>query len=168
VSRRPTDPALDLASLAHAGQTRKYTGEWYITHPIAVARMVREAGGTEEQIAAAYLHDVVEDTTIGLDEIADTCGRTVASYVSWLTDRSRSYDGNRATRKAIERAVLTLAPTDVQTIKVADLIDNCTTLRQHDPKFAVVYLAEKRLLLDVLTRAEPNLLARARSLLETP
>lgn len=50
----------------------------------------------------------------------------------------------------------------VQTIKVADLISNTSSIVRHDPKFAVVYLDEARQLLDVLTRADPRLLAMAR------
>lgn len=156
-----TNRALQLASMAHLGQTRKYTGDWYITHPIAVARMVRDVGGSEEMIAAAYLHDVVEDTKVSLDDIDDECGRVVASYVSWMTDRSRSYDGNRETRKGIDRAILAMAPSEVQTIKVADLIDNTASILAHDPKFAVTYIEEKRLLLGVLTRANSVMIARA-------
>jgi len=52
----------------------------------------------------------------------------------------------------------------VQTIKVADLISNTGSIVEHDPKFAVTYLEEKRLLLDVLTNADPRLLSIAREL----
>ena len=53
-------------------------------------------------------------------------------------------------------------PQIFQTIKVADLISNTSSIVRHDPKFAVVYLDEARQLLDVLTRADPRLLAMAR------
>lgn len=50
-----------LAKQLHAGQTRKFTGEPYYTHPFTVAEAVYNAGGTLDQVAAAYLHDTVED-----------------------------------------------------------------------------------------------------------
>jgi hypothetical protein len=71
--------------------------------------------------------------------------------------------GNRAERKAASRARLADAPAWVQTIKCADLISNTSSIVLRDPKFAVTYLEEKRLLLDVLTKADPRLHALALS-----
>jgi guanosine-3',5'-bis(diphosphate) 3'-pyrophosphohydrolase len=76
--------------------------------------------------------------------------------------------GNRAERKAASRARLAAAPGWVQTIKCADLISNTSSIVKHDPKFAVTYLEEKRLLLDVLTKADPRLVAIARQQSEAP
>ncbi|TYF68814.1 guanosine polyphosphate pyrophosphohydrolase, partial [Enterobacter hormaechei] len=58
------DKAHMFAAGAHAGvgQKRKYTGEDYIHHPVAVAEIVRNHGGTDEMVAAAMLHDTIEDT----------------------------------------------------------------------------------------------------------
>ena len=65
--------ALTFAYNAHKliDQRRKYTDEPYIVHPIAVADIVEQYGGSENQIAAALLHDVVEDTPYSIFEIHD-------------------------------------------------------------------------------------------------
>lgn len=153
-----------FATAAHAavGQTRKYTGEPYIVHPIEVSNIVAEAGGTDAMVAAALLHDVLEDTDVTVELLVDQFGSEVADLVLWLTDVSRPADGNRSTRKALDRQHSAAAPASAQTIKVADLISNTHTIMAHDPGFAKTYLEEKRLLLDVLTKADSNLLAVAR------
>lgn len=142
------DKVLDFATKAHNGQARKYTGEPYIVHPIAVANLVKQHGGTEVQQAAALLHDVVEDTEVTLDEICIKFGTQVADLVFWLTDQSKMTDGNRAIRKAIDRKHTFSSPYDAQFIKLADLINNTTSIVEHDKGFAKVFLAEKKLILD--------------------
>lgn len=69
-------------------QRRKYTGEPYIVHPIAVAELVRSVPHTPEMIAAALLHDVVEDTPVTIEGIETEFGARVAELVGWLTDVS--------------------------------------------------------------------------------
>jgi len=151
-----------FATAAHAGQVRKYTGEPYITHATAVVEIVRTVPHTDVMVAAAWLHDVVEDTAATLDAIRREFGGDVAELVDWLTAASRSHDGNRAARKAIDRAKLAKAPTEAQTVKLADIIDNTATITARDPAFAPMYLAEKEVLLDVLTRGDPTLMGIAR------
>lgn len=158
--------ALSFAVKAHAGQIRKYTGEPYIVHPIAVADIVRTVAHDEAMIAAALLHDVVEDCGVPFVDILDAFGRDVSDLVSWLTDVSRPSDGNRAARKAIDREHIAKAPARAQTIKLADLIDNTKTIVDRDPNFARVYIREKESLLDVLTLADPALIAIAKAQLE--
>lgn len=70
--------------------------------------------------------------------------------VDMLTDVSRPEDGNRAARKKLDREHLAKATPEVKTIKLADLIHNTESIVAHDPKFAEVYLEEKRALLSVL------------------
>lgn len=154
-----------FATAAHAavGQTRKYTGEPYVVHPIEVSELVASVGGTEAMVAAALLHDVLEDTEVTVDVLEEQFGSEVADLVLWLTDVSRPEDGNRSTRKALDRQHSAAAPAAAQTIKIADLISNTRTIVEFDPGFAKTYLEEKRLLLDVLTRADPTLLAMART-----
>jgi len=152
-----------FATAAHAavGQLRKYTFEPYIVHPSEVAGIVAEVGGTPEMIAAAWLHDTVEDTGVTSELIRKEFGDEVAMLVGWLTDVSRPDHGNRAARKAVDRAHTAAAPAAAQTIKLADLICNTKSIVAHDPKFAVTYLAEKRQLLEVMTKGDPALRARA-------
>lgn len=156
-----------FATAAHAAvkQTRKYTGEPYIVHPAEVVRTVASVEHTPEMLAAAWLHDTVEDTGITLDIILAEFGETVYEYVRWLTDDA-TVVGNRATRKAADRARLAKAPGPVQTVKVSDLLSNSKSIVANDPKFARVYLSEKRALLAVLTKADAALLVKAYQVLE--
>ncbi len=152
-----------FATAAHATvkQVRKYTGEPYINHPAAVVKIVESVPHTPEMVAAAWLHDVVEDTGVTLETIKAEFGPTVSDLVFWLTDQSKPGDGNRALRKGIDRNHSASAPPDAQTVKLADLIDNTLTIEALDPDFARVYQHEKRRLLDVMTAGEPSLMARA-------
>lgn len=161
------DKARVFATAAHAAaaQLRKYTMEPYIVHPAEVFTIVSSvASATPEMLAAAWLHDVVEDTGVTIETIRAEFGTEVAELVGWLTDVSRPEQGNRATRKAIDRAHTAMAPAEAQTIKLADLISNCTSIKEHDEAFAKVYFEEKRLLLEVLTKGNPVLLERAKAL----
>jgi (p)ppGpp synthase/HD superfamily hydrolase len=152
-----------FAERAHAGQKRKYTGHDYTAHLSAVAAIVATVPHTQEVIAAAFLHDTVEDTKTALADIQREFGAAVASLVEQLTDVSRPSDGNRAVRKALDREHLAAASPEAQTIKLADLLDNTASIVEHDPKFAAVYLPEKEALLAVLTKGDATLHARARA-----
>lgn len=152
------------ATAAHAAvaQRRKYTDEPYIVHPADVVSIVQTVDHTDEMLAAAWLHDVVEDTSVSIEDIRAEFGDAVTELVDWLTDISQPQDGNRATRKAMDREHSAAAPAAAQTIKTADLISNTKSIVAFDPDFARVYLKEKRLLLDEMTRADPVLVAHAR------
>ena len=150
-----------IASHAAIGQRRKYTGEPYSVHPIAVARLVFDTTRSEIATAAAFLHDVLEDTQVDSATLQEEFGVAVRRLVLEVTDVSRPEHGNRAVRKAIDRDHLARASALGQTIKVADLIDNTSSITAHDHDFARVYMAEKRLLLEVLTKADAGLLDRA-------
>lgn len=153
-----------FATAAHAavGQVRKYTFEPYIVHPAEVAMIVAEAGGSEAMVAAAWLHDTVEDTGVTNEVIRAEFGAEVAELVGWLTDVSRPEHGNRAHRKALDRAHSAMAPAEAQTVKLADLIANTRSIVDHDVAFAKTYLEEKRLLLEVMTKGDATLMAEAR------
>ena len=151
-----------MAAHAAVGQKRKYTGEPYIVHPAEVASIVASVpGSTPDMVAAAWLHDVVEDTGCTFTDIHMAFGIDIATLVGWLTDVSKPEDGKRAVRKAIDREHTAQAPAEAQTIKLADLISNSKSIVQHDPGFAKTYLEEKRLLLEVLTKGDPGLHAQA-------
>lgn len=161
------DRARVYATAAHAavGQLRKYTNEPYIVHPTEVAAIVAAVpGSTEEMIAAAWLHDVVEDTGVEVTDIWREFGSIVASYVHWLTNPSKKEDGNRSARKAIDREFLRNAPAEVKTIKLADLLSNCSSIVEHDVEFALVYLEEKRLMMEVLREGDATLFKTVESI----
>lgn len=141
--------AVQFASKAHENQKRKYTNEPYFNHCASVAHLVAVAGGDYEMIAAAYLHDVIEDTDTPIDEIEMMFGFHVAGMVRDLTDTPKEL-GNRKWRKARDRERLAAAENRVKTIKLADLVDNTSTITKYDPDFAKVYMEEKRALLPSL------------------
>lgn len=153
-----------FAVAAHSAvkQVRKYTGEPYWIHPQEVADIVASvSGATESMIAAAHLHDTVEDTGVTIEVIRAEFGIDIATLVGWLTDVSKPEDGPRWYRKRMDREHTAAAPAEAQTVKLADLISNSRSIMQHDPEFAKVYLEEKRLLLEVLTKGDPGLHAEA-------
>lgn len=144
-----------FAAGAHLGidQQRKYTGEPYIHHPCRVAVLVAQAeGATSEMVAAAYLHDTVEDTEVAVQDIERLFGRVVAEYVEYLTETSKADrpDLNRRARKMIDAERLGSAPPAVQTIKYADFVDNTSTILEHDPQFGRLYLQEKAEMLEMM------------------
>lgn len=153
-----------LATLAHDGQVRKYTGEPYVYHCAEVASIMRLHGFNETVQAVAWMHDVLEDTIVRYDRIADRFGAKIANMVQALTDLPRHLGGNRRERNAVTRDRLCQASYEVQSIKCADLISNTRSIVTHDPKFAKVYLEEKRLLLDVMTDCYKPLYEQARIL----
>jgi (p)ppGpp synthase/HD superfamily hydrolase len=154
--------AHEFAKLAHGEQKRKYTNDPYWHHTLRVGWIVAKyAKGTEDMVAAAFLHDVIEDTPFTENSLRQRFGDKITDLVVWLTDISRPEDGNRKVRKAIDRKFISNAPADAQTIKLADLIDNSLDIKKHDPKFAKVYLEEKRKLLQVLTKGDKTLMKMA-------
>lgn len=132
--------AMLFAEAAHKaiGQKRKYTNEPYFIHPVEVVSILTKflPRTPQEVIAAAYLHDVVEDTCITLEDIEAHFGKTVASYVEQLTDVSKPSDGNRATRKRIDREHTAKCHPLIANVKLADLISNSRTIVKYDKEFA--------------------------------
>ena len=158
------DKAVKFATVAHGDQKRKYTDEPYIVHPLAVADLVKSTEyHTEEMLAAAVLHDVLEDTDSHPTEIFNEFGPIVFKYVMELTEKPR--EGNRASRKEFERDRLAGVGTPAQTIKLADLIDNSASITKYDPSFAKVYMKEKKELLEVLDKGDKNLYKKAEKII---
>ena len=158
--------AFGFATCAHRNQRREYTGEPYVTHCASVARTVAECGGSPEAIAAAMMHDVLEDTEVTAEEMRAVFGEKVTALVLEVTDVSRPGDGNRAVRKALDREHLARTSPEGATIKLADLIDNTASIVEHDKGFARSYLDEKGLALEVLKHGNPELWERAYSVLQ--
>lgn len=157
--------ALAFANDAHTSinHVRKYTGEPYINHPIEVMGIVKTAAHyTDEMLAAALLHDTVEDTPVTQDDIDREFGPMVGQLVLELTDQC--HEGNRATRKAAEAARLGTISPEGQTVKLADLISNSRSIVAHDRGFAFIYLREKVRILDAMQNGDPGLYAEARRL----
>ena len=160
--------ARQFATKAHRqiGHRRKYTGEPYEVHLDAVARTVASVTDDPEMIAAAWLHDVVEDTPTTLEDIEREFGQSVAALVVELTDVSCLADGNRAVRKGIDRRHTSAASPRAKTIKLADVIDNCEDFIRHAPGFLKTFLPEMAQLLAVLEQGDLTLFRRAKALHE--
>jgi len=159
--------ALDFATKAHGNQVRKYTGEPYTNHLVEVMNIVRTVKSDDSMLAAALLHDTIEDTSVTEADVKKEFGDRIAQLVVELTDISKPEDGNRATRKAMDRDKLAKVSDDAQTIKLADLISNGKDIAINDPKFAKVFLNEKRQLLEVLDRGDSALMKKAKNILDT-
>lgn len=162
------EQASGFACAAHqrVGQLRKYSGQPYEEHLRRVAEIVATVSDDAEMIAAAWLHDVVEDTPVTIEEIGREFGPGVRELVDALTDVSRPQDGNRAARKAADREHLARASARAQTVKLADLIDNCQDICKHDAGFGRVFVGEMAALLKVLTSGDAALVQRAQRTLE--
>jgi (p)ppGpp synthase/HD superfamily hydrolase len=121
--------ALEMAERAHAGQTRSGSGGMaYIHHPVAVAELLAEHGYGEETVAAALLHDVVEDSETSVEEIAASFGQPVADLVAALTDDESVEPYER--RKAEHRRRVEEAGGDALAIYAADKLSNVRVLRR--------------------------------------
>lgn len=145
--------AADFAKKAHEGQQRKYTGDPYFVHCEAVALKVKARGGNNVQIAAAYLHDTIEDCGVTEEEIRSEFGPKVAKLVVELTDvfTSEAFPYlNRFLRKRLEAYRLGAISKEAKLIKYCDIDDNTSSIMQHDPDFARVYMREKADMLDQL------------------
>ena len=122
--------AYRMAAKAHSTQFRK-SGEPYIVHPLAVARIVADLGLDEITIASALLHDAVEDTRIELDDIQRAFGNDVATIVDGVTklDRLR-FDSREAAQAASFRKMLVAMAKDIRVliIKLCDRLHNLRTI----------------------------------------
>ena len=164
-SQGTVDAAYRFAKHWHGDQKRKYTGEPYITHPVAVAQIVASVSEGIEEIAVAFMHDVLEDTLAKDKDFQDYgLGFGILRGVKWLTNVDKSA-GNRKERHAMDVARLAEAPDNIQTVKVADLIHNTSSIMKFDPAFARLYMREKQEVLEVLTKADPVLLERANKII---
>lgn len=145
----------DFVKMAHSGQVRKYTGEAYWHHLIAVAQTVKEHCPDDfGLVEIALCHDLLEDTDITdirLASVLKDFGYTpeetlfITRGVLALTDvwDTKAYPQlNRSLRKKWEADRLGKIHSEYQTVKYADLIDNVISICRHDKKFAKVFLKE--------------------------
>jgi HD superfamily phosphodiesterase len=114
-----------LAEHAHRGQVRKGTSDPYVDHPRAVARIVADAGGGDEPVAAALLHDVVEDAGVPIADIERDFGAVVARAVRDLSeDKSRTWEA----RKRHTLLELPRLESPSALVALADKLDNLRRL----------------------------------------
>ncbi len=118
--------AYAFAEAAHRGQRRK-DGRAFIAHPVRVARLLASRGYDEEVLAAALLHDVVEDTSVTLGDVRARFGTRVAELVAWVTENPELPAGER---KRAYRDRLRRSPHAARAICAADKVCNLADLRE--------------------------------------
>ncbi|CAN7450586.1 RelA/SpoT family protein [Knoellia sp. LjRoot47] len=121
--------AYEVAERAHEGQMRK-SGDAYITHPLAVTTILAELGMTPPTLAAALLHDTVEDTDYGLDQLEKDFGAEIAMLVDGVTKLDKVTYGQAAQSETVRKMVVAMArDIRVLVIKLADRLHNARTWR---------------------------------------
>ncbi|QQM68166.1 RelA/SpoT family protein [Actinomyces weissii] len=119
--------AYEVASTAHEGQMRK-SGEPYITHPVAVATILAELGMTSQTLAAALLHDTVEDTSYSLDRLRADFGEEIALLVDGVTKLDKLQYGDAAQAETVRKMIVAMSKDiRVLVIKLGDRLHNART-----------------------------------------
>lgn len=162
-----------FAAKAHGEQRRKFADEPYVAHPVRVMEICESWSKDVAVLAAALLHDVLEDTAVKKEELqlflngimeSGKAQRTLL-LVDELTDRyvKANYpQWNRRKRKSKETERLEKTSAEAQTIKYADIIDNSAEIAyQETGDFAIVFLKECQALLKKLNKGDPALRQRA-------
>ena len=119
--------AYEVAEKAHAGQKRK-SGEPYITHPVAVATILAELGMTPQTLAAALLHDTVEDTDYSLERLRGDFGDEIALLVDGVTKLDKLQYGDAAQAETVRKMIVAMSKDiRVLVIKLGDRLHNART-----------------------------------------
>ncbi len=167
----------DFADMAHGDQMRRYTPERYIVHPIRVMELCQQYTSSLPMLAAALLHDVLEDTPVTEAELyqflvsvmdEEEAKQTIKLVVE-LTDvfTKEAYPRwNRKKRKRNEVLRIEKTSADAQTIKYADIMDNSKEIATHDPKFAPTFLRECKIVLEKIPNGNPELYKKAMETVE--
>ncbi|MBW2454272.1 MAG: HD domain-containing protein [Deltaproteobacteria bacterium] len=120
--------ALDFACAKHHGQRRKGAGSPYITHPLAVASLIGDYGGDEDQAIAGLLHDVMEDCEVERQEIAERFGDPVADIVAACTDTTQKPKPPWRPRKEAYIAHLRDQPPHTKLVVACDKLHNAQSI----------------------------------------
>ena len=159
--------AAEFAKAAHeaVNQRRKYTDQPYFVHPEEVATRIADLDFRPEMVAAAYLHDTVEDTNVTIDQIYEEFGNDVGRMVAGLTDVSiqdEHKQKNRKERKELDAEHLSMQDADTQTIKYVDIYCNTSDIAENAPGFArSKYLPEIKHCLEGMTKGDAFLRGKA-------
>lgn len=158
----------DFASKAHGNQQRKYSPQPFIVHPVRVMQTCSMFTSNVCILSAALLHDVLEDTEVTKEELQVFLNETLSSadaqrtldIVIELTDEytKTTYPGwNRKKRKEMEAERIEKTSPAAQTVKYADILDNCDEIVSCDPQFARVFLRECKMILKKIKKGNPEL-----------
>ncbi|MFN2526712.1 MAG: HD domain-containing protein, partial [Actinomycetota bacterium] len=130
VNLKLVERAFELAQLAHEGQVRK-SGDAFISHPLGVALILAQLGLEETTVAAALLHDAVEDTDVTLAQVETEMGYDVAALIDGVTKLEQiKYRSAEVSRAENIRKMIVATARDVRVIliKIADRLHNMRTL----------------------------------------
>jgi (p)ppGpp synthase/HD superfamily hydrolase len=119
--------AIEFATNAHKGQLRKGSRLPYIYHPLAVGRILLEAGYETDIVIGGILHDTVEDTQVTIEEIASLFGERVAALVAGASEKNKADTWENRKRETIEK--LDTADLGVCAVSCADKLDNIRSIR---------------------------------------
>lgn len=153
--------AFAVGAHAATGQKTPYTDEDYSSHLEAVALLLSQYTSNFTVLAAAWLHDVIEDTHVSYELLCREFGEEVAALVQMVSKKSKRSDGNRVTRVLIDIEHYAMGSADAHDIKLCDIIINVSSIVDRDLKFAAVYLPEKRALIERLTKGNTKIRALA-------
>jgi guanosine-3',5'-bis(diphosphate) 3'-pyrophosphohydrolase len=139
---RLLERAYETAEYLHRGQQR-LSGDPYITHPLAVATILAQLGMTTPTLAAALLHDTVEDTGYSLDALREDFGDEVAQLVDGVTKLDRVQYGQSSAAETVRKMVVAMArDIRVLVIKLADRLHNMRTLQWMSPEKQLIKARE--------------------------
>lgn len=166
--------ALALARKYHEGQKRKYSGKPYITHPARVAAQAIKLGMDSEAVAAAILHDTLEDTMIKESELLAISPKTHRLVVELTNNSKKLFPSlNRAGRKQADLHRIKGISKEAKTIKLLDRIDNLSEMKKDiedglkvPPDFVKLYAGESANLLEVLRGTHPELEKKLETLIK--
>jgi (p)ppGpp synthase/HD superfamily hydrolase len=157
--------AAAFAARAHRHQLRKDNQTPYVSHPFRVCLVVRHVFGIDDPriLAAALLHDTIEDTTTDYDDIVEHFGPDVARWVAAVSKDPRM---EFEEREAAYRKVLAAADWQAKVVKLADLYDNLSDCRHFTPKGQQKTAAKSRLYLAAVRDGLPPEAQAAMKLVE--
>lgn len=128
------EKARNFAQNAHVGQVRKLTGTPMFEHLERVANILKDAGFPEEVVAAGYLHDTVEDTSVAHEDILNTFGENVAYIVAGHTeDKRKSWEERKQT--TIDELADPNTPLSIRALIIADRLDNLLSMKKELEEF---------------------------------
>lgn len=160
--KKMLDDAVLFAARAHFARRRKYTNLPYLGHCLAVMELVATVEHTEAMLVASVLHDVLERPGTAVEELVLIFGPEIAKMVVLLGEPTQ---GDRKTRLEFVAKRLATASAEVQSVKLAEIIVNAPSVGKYDPTLAQAYLPERRVLLGVLKKGNPELYRQASELL---
>ena len=145
------------AAKGHLGVYRKFGNIPYIVHPEAVVEIVSQVTDDNDVLAAAWLHDIVEDTPVTIDDVKIAFNDRIAQFVWEVSKISDGCVCDRNTRVMMNCIHYGNGSKEAKTIKIADAIHNLPTMIRDNKRFAPRYVAEKKVLLQYIKDGHPLL-----------